>query len=69
MTDRALVLGLGDSGLAMARSLGSRGYSLRVADTRSDPPRLADLRAESPDAEFVGGDLSLALLEVFSWWR
>ena len=63
MTDRALVLGLGDSGLAMARSLGSRGHSLRVADTRRDPPRLADLRTESPDAEFVGGDLSLALLD------
>ena len=63
MTDRALVLGLGDSGLAMARSLGSRGYSLRVADTRREPPRLSDLRAELPLAQFVGGDFSLALLE------
>ena len=64
MTDRALVLGLGDSGLAMARSLGSRGYLLRVADTRREPPRLAELRAELPQAEFVGGDFSLALLEA-----
>lgn len=63
MTDRALVLGLGDSGLAMARSLGLRGYSLRVADTRLEPPRLAELRTESPQVEFVGGDFSLALLE------
>src|SRR4030095_14724462 len=63
MTDRALVLGLGDSGLAMARSLGSHGYSLRVADTRRDPPRLADARAESLPIEFVGGDFSLALLD------
>ena len=63
MTDRALVLGLGDSGLAMSRSFGSHGYTLRVADTRRDPPRLADLRAESPQIEFVGGDFSLALLD------
>jgi UDP-N-acetylmuramoylalanine--D-glutamate ligase len=59
----ALVLGLGDSGLAMARFLASRGYSLRVADTRRDPPRLAELRAESPQAEFVAGDFSLTLLD------
>ena len=64
MTDRALVLGLGDSGLAMARSFGSRGYLLRVADTRREPPRLAELRAELPQAEFVGADFSLALLEA-----
>jgi UDP-N-acetylmuramoylalanine--D-glutamate ligase len=60
---RALVLGLGDSGLAMARFLASRGYALRVTDTRRDPPRLAELRAESPQAEFVAGDFSLALLD------
>ena len=56
MTDRALVLGLGECGLAMARWLDARGYSLRVADTRDDPPRLAELRAELPQAEFVGGE-------------
>ncbi len=36
---------------------------MRVADTRRDPPRLAELRAELPQAEFVGGDFSLALLD------
>ncbi len=63
MNDRALVLGLGDSGVAMSRFLDSRGYSVRVADTRRDPPRLAELRVDSPQAEFVAGDFSLALLE------
>ena len=53
---RALVLGLGDSGLAMARFLTSHGHSVRVADTRLDPPRLADLRAEMRNAEMVGGE-------------
>ncbi|MEO8188516.1 MAG: Mur ligase family protein, partial [Burkholderiaceae bacterium] len=67
MTDRlpalALVLGLGDSGLAMARFLALRGHTLRVADTRPDPPRLAELRSESPQVEFATGDFSLNLLE------
>lgn len=60
---RALVLGLGDSGLAMARFLVSRGYAVRVADTRREPPRLVELRAELPGVEFSGGDLSPALLD------
>ena len=60
---RALVLGLGDSGLAMARFLASRGHSVRVADTRREPPRLAELRAELPQADFVAGDFALVLLE------
>lgn len=67
MTDQAaqsaLVLGLGDSGLAMARFLVSRGASVRVADTRADAPRLAQLRTDLPQVEFVGGDLSSTLLD------
>ena len=57
------MLGLGDSGLAMARLLAARGYALRVADTRSDPPRLTELRSELPQADFVSGDFSLSLLD------
>ena len=44
-------------------SCAGRGHTVRVADTRPEPPRLADLRAEVPRAEFSGGDLSLTLLE------
>jgi len=36
----ALVLGLGASGLAIARWLARQGWSLRVADTRTAPPQL-----------------------------
>ena len=57
-----LVLGLGASGLAMARWCARHGAVLTVADTREAPPQLATLRAELPGAVFVGGPLSAALV-------
>ena len=63
----ALVLGLGESGLAMAQWLVHCGARVRVADTRDEQAvaeRLAALRAASGDVEFVGGQaLSASLLE------
>lgn len=59
----ALVLGLGDSGLAMARWLAGAGHDVRVSDTRVAPPRLEDLRREVPTSEFVGGDWLPTLLD------
>ncbi|HZY17682.1 MAG TPA: UDP-N-acetylmuramoyl-L-alanine--D-glutamate ligase [Ramlibacter sp.] len=58
-----LVLGLGESGLAMARWCARQGAQVTVADTREQPPRLADLQAELPQARFVGGALTEALLD------
>jgi UDP-N-acetylmuramoylalanine--D-glutamate ligase len=60
---RALVLGLGDSGLAMARWLARNGWHVRVADTRAAPPRLEALRQEIKDAEFIAGPFGNALLD------
>jgi UDP-N-acetylmuramoylalanine--D-glutamate ligase len=60
---QALVLGLGVSGLAIARWLAARGHALRIADTRSDPPQLPALRRELPQAEFRGGGFATDLLE------
>ena len=51
----ALVLGLGETGLSMARFLARRGAHVRVADTRDDPPRLAALGEKVPQAELVLG--------------
>ena len=59
----ALVLGLGESGLAMAHALAAGGATLRVADTRAEPPMLAALRAELPQVPFAGGDFTPALLD------
>ncbi|MDP3842433.1 MAG: UDP-N-acetylmuramoyl-L-alanine--D-glutamate ligase [Oxalobacteraceae bacterium] len=50
-----LVLGLGESGLAMAQWLHRCGAWLRVADTRAEPQRLASLREILPAVEFIGG--------------
>ncbi|OON64294.1 UDP-N-acetylmuramoyl-L-alanine--D-glutamate ligase [Massilia sp. KIM] len=59
----ALVLGLGESGLAMAQWLARCGARVRVADTRTEPQRLFALRQAVPNAEFVGGEFAAALLE------
>jgi UDP-N-acetylmuramoylalanine--D-glutamate ligase len=58
-----LVLGLGDSGLAMARWCASQGARVTVADTRAEPPQLGALRHELPHANFVAGEFGEALLE------
>jgi UDP-N-acetylmuramoylalanine--D-glutamate ligase len=55
---KALVLGLGDTGLSMARWLSRAGASVRVADTRADPPRLSALRSALPGAEAACGPFS-----------
>jgi UDP-N-acetylmuramoylalanine--D-glutamate ligase len=51
----AVVLGLGASGLAMARALAEGGAAVRVADTRAAPPMLEALRAELPQVAFAVG--------------
>ncbi|NEX64513.1 UDP-N-acetylmuramoyl-L-alanine--D-glutamate ligase [Noviherbaspirillum galbum] len=60
---RVLVLGLGESGLAMALWLARCGASLRVADTREAPARLPQLQEAAPDAEFIAGGFDAALLD------
>jgi UDP-N-acetylmuramoylalanine--D-glutamate ligase len=58
-----LVLGLGESGLAMARWCARHGCRLRIADTREVPPNLSALEAHGVDADFIGGPFSPALLD------
>jgi len=58
-----LVLGLGTSGLAMARWCARCGAQVTVADTREAPPQLAQLRSELPDVRFVAGALTAALVD------
>lgn len=58
-----LVIGLGESGLAMARWLTRQGVAVRVADTRAEPPQLAILRSELPSVEFVSGQPQASWLD------
>ena len=58
-----LVLGLGESGLAMGRWLARRGVPVRVADSRETPPGVDRLRADAPAAEIHTGPFSDALLD------
>jgi UDP-N-acetylmuramoylalanine--D-glutamate ligase len=57
-----LVLGLGESGLAMARWCAAQGAQVRVADSRSAPPGLAALQREVPAAQVHCGNLGADLL-------
>jgi UDP-N-acetylmuramoylalanine--D-glutamate ligase len=46
----------------MARWLARTGWSVRVADTRAQPPQLEALQRDCPRAEFCGGEFNEALL-------
>ena len=59
---KILVLGLGASGLALARWCARCGANVTVADTRPAPPQLAPLQARVPSANFVNAVMDGALL-------
>jgi UDP-N-acetylmuramoylalanine--D-glutamate ligase len=59
---KVVVLGLGDTGLSMARWLARRGADVRVADTRADPPHAATLARELPRIALARGAFGEATL-------
>jgi UDP-N-acetylmuramoylalanine--D-glutamate ligase len=54
----AVVLGLGITGLSAVRWLCAHGARVRVADTRAEPPRGRELRAELPQIALTTGPLA-----------
>jgi len=60
---KVLVLGLGDTGLSMARWLARRGARVRAADSRSDPPRRRELEEAFPGVEVQLGAFRDELFE------
>ena len=58
-----LILGLGASGLAMARWCAQAGADVTVADTRDTPPQLVALQAEWPGVHFMAGPFVARLVE------
>lgn len=60
---RALVVGLGATGLSAARWLAARGMSVAVTDSRERPPMVDELRRQLPDAALFVGGFSRSALE------
>ena len=56
-----LVLGLGESGLAMVRWCARHGAVVRVWDSREQPPHADTLRAELPQVQLFSGELGETL--------
>lgn len=53
-----LVLGLGETGLSMAKWLFRRGALVRAADTRNEPPGVKAFNSALPQAEVFAGPLT-----------
>jgi len=60
---RAVVVGLGRTGLSCAKYLRARGVDFAVTDSRVAPPELAKLREFAPDVELHLGGFDQALLD------
>ncbi len=52
---QVLVLGLGETGLSLARWLVAQGARVRAADSREQPPALAEVRSQLPQVEIFCG--------------
>jgi len=63
MNKSVLVLGLGETGLSLARWLVAQGTRVRVADSRELPPTFATLRVELPQVEIRCGTFHDELLD------
>ena len=58
-----MILGLGISGLAMARWCVQYGATVTIVDSRSNPPQLNQFKTELPDECFMHSQFQPALLE------
>ncbi len=57
-----ILIGMGDTGFACARYLQARGDRFVMLDSRPQPPRLQEFRAQFPDVQVVTGELDADLL-------
>ena len=57
-----LVLGLGKTGLSVARFLSAQGISFAVMDSRATPPNVDELLAEFPDVSCYFGSLEAEVM-------
>lgn len=59
------IVGMGATGLSAARFLSSIGKSFVIADSRTEPPRLSEVREQYPDISLMLGPFSEDLLLGF----
>jgi UDP-N-acetylmuramoylalanine--D-glutamate ligase len=59
---RAVVAGLGKTGISVVRHLQRSGWQVTATDSRADPPGLAELRTLAPGLRIALGGLDEALL-------
>ena len=59
----AVIVGLGRTGLSVARHLVAQGWSISGTDTRAAPPELEALRGLAPDMRLATGGFDTALLQ------
>ena len=60
---KVVVLGLGQTGLSLARYLSRHGAQVRVADTRASPPNVAELAALRPAVPLATGPFTAETLQ------
>ncbi len=66
---KVVVVGIGDTGLSLARWLQRHGASVRATDTRQTPPQAAALRRELPDVQLMLGaapDQAIAGVDIIA---
>jgi UDP-N-acetylmuramoylalanine--D-glutamate ligase len=61
--DKKVIVGLGSTGLSVARFLASQGQLFAVVDSRQNPPGLDELKTEFPGAEVHLGDFNTRLMD------
>jgi len=59
---KALIVGLGKSGMSAARYLHARGWQLAATDSRADPPGSEEFRRRAPGAPLAMGEFASPLL-------
>lgn len=63
-TKRKVVVGLGATGLSVARYLAARGEDFSVYDTRETPPGLEELRRDLPEVPLLTGAIPQDVLDT-----
>lgn len=60
---KTTIIGLGVTGISVARYLTKEGVNFKIVDTREAPPLLADFQQEFPNIEIQLGELSASIFD------